>query len=100
MKRLAVVSLAFLILTAPLAGCHGPQKLSRSLDEWVNERYIDSPWFVGNTLAHVLIAVATALTWTVDSFINVYYFWVDDAQPFGNGKGTAYPFRAVSPTKK
>jgi hypothetical protein len=100
MKRLAVVSLAFLILTAPLSGCHGPQKLSRSLDEWVNERYIESPFFVGNTLSHLLLIAATTLTWTVDSFINMYYFWVDDAKPFGSGKGTAYPFRAVTPTKK
>jgi hypothetical protein len=99
MKRLALISLALLVLTAPM-GCHGPQKLSRSLDEWVNERYIESPWLVGNVLSHLLLAGATALTWTVDSFINMYYFWVDDAQPFGNGKGTAYPFRAVTPTKK
>ena len=99
MKRLALVSLAILVLAAPI-GCHGPQKLSRSLDEWVNERYVESPWLVGNTLSHVLVAVATALTLTVDSFINIYYFWVDDAKPFGTGRGTAYPFKAVSPSKK
>jgi len=100
MKRLALISLAAVILLVPISGCHGPQKLSRSLDEWVNERYIEHPWFVGNTLAHVLLIAATALTWTVDSFINIYYFWVDDAKPFGTGKGTAYPFKAVTPTKK
>lgn len=100
MKRFAVVSLALLILVVPLAGCHGPQKLTRSLDEWANNGYIDSPWVFGNTLSHLLLSVATTLTWTVDSFINFYYFWVDDARPFGTGKGTAYPFKAVTPTKK
>jgi hypothetical protein len=100
MKRLALVSLAIVVLAAPMGGCHGPQKLTRSLDEWVNEKYIDSPFFVGNTLSHLLLVAANVLTWTVDSFINMYYFWVDDSKPFGSGKGTAYPFRAVTPTKK
>ena len=100
MSKLALVSLALLVLLAPAAGCHGPQKLTRSLDEWNNNGYIESPWVYGNSLAHLLLTVANALTWTVDSFINIYYFWVDDAKPFGTGRGTAYPFRAVSPTKK
>jgi hypothetical protein len=100
MRKLALASLATLILTAPLAGCHGPQKLTRSLDEWTNNGYIESPWVYGNVLSHALLSVATVLTWTVDSFVNVYYFWVDDAKPFGSGQGTAYPFKAVSPTKK
>jgi len=100
MKRLALLSLASLLLLAPTAGCHGPQKLTRSLDEWCNTGYVESPWVYGNTLAHLLLAVANALTWTVDSFINIYYFWVDDAKPFGTGRGTAYPFKAVSPSKK
>lgn len=99
MKRLALLSLAVLVLAGSLGGCHGPQKLTRSLDEWVNERYIESPFFVGNTFSHLLLAAANILTWTVDSFINIYYFF-DDVKPFGDGKGTAYPFRAVTPTKK
>jgi hypothetical protein len=100
MKKLAVFALLLAFLAAPLAGCHGPQRLSRGLDEWANEKYIESPWIVGNFLSHMLLAGATAVTWTVDSFINVYFFWVDDAEPFGNGKGTPYPFRAVTPTKR
>lgn len=100
MKRMALVTLALLLLVAPIAGCHGPQKLTRSLDEWANNGYVESPWIYGNFISHLLLSVATALTWTVDGFINVYYFWVDDAKPFGTGSGTAYPFRAVTPTKK
>ena len=100
MKRFARLALAAVILTAPLAGCHGPQKISRSLDEWANDHYIESPWLTGNTLSHLILTAAATVTWTVDSFINIYYFWVDDAKPFGTGKGTAYPFKAVTPTKK
>jgi len=100
MKKLMLVSLTLLILLVPIAGCHGPQKLTRSLDEWTNAGYIESPWVYGNLLSHLLLSAATALTWSVDSFINIYYFWADDAKPFGSGQGTAYPFKAVSPTKK
>ena len=100
MKRIAPVALAAAILLASLSGCHGPQKISRSLDEWANDHYIESPWLTGNTLSHLILSAATAVTWTVDSFINIYYFWVDDAKPFGSGKGTAYPFKAVTPTKQ
>ena len=100
MKKTLIALLAAAALLAPASGCHGPQKLSRSLDEWTNNGYIESPWVYGNVLSHVLLAGATMLTWTVDSFINFYYFWVDDAKPFGTGRGTSYPFKAVSPTKK
>ncbi|MBV8880845.1 MAG: hypothetical protein JO332_12815 [Planctomycetaceae bacterium] len=100
MKRLACCALLAVLLVAPLGGCHGPQRLSRGLDEWANNGYIDSPWIYGNLLAHLLLAGATAVTWTADSFINIYFFWVDDAEPFGSGKGTPYPFRAVTPAKR
>ena len=100
MKKTLVALLVSAALLAPVSGCHGPQKLSRSLDEWTNNGYIESPWVYGNMISHVLLAGATMLTWTVDSFINFYYFWVDDAWPAGSGKGTAYPYKAISPTKK
>ncbi len=100
MKKIAAAVLMVLVVTASLNGCHGPQRLSRGLDEWANDKYIENPWIVGNFLSHMLLAGATVVTWTVDSFINIYFFWVDDAEPFGNGKGTPYPFRAVTPTKR
>jgi hypothetical protein len=99
MKRTAPGLLLAVVLALPLAGCHGPQRLTRGLDEWTNTGYSESPWIYGNLLAHVLLAGANVVTWTMDSFVNVYYFWVDDAEPFGDGKGTPYPFRAVTPKK-
>jgi hypothetical protein len=99
MKRAALGSLLAVLLALPLSGCHGPQRLSRGLDEWANNGYAESPWIYGNFLAHVMLAGANVVTWTVDSFINVYYFWVNDAEPFGDGRGTPYPFRAVTPKK-
>jgi hypothetical protein len=99
MKRLGLCSLLAVLLALPLAGCHGPQRLTRGLDEWTNTGYADAPWIYGNLLAHLLLTGADVVTWTLDSFINVYYFWVDDAAPFGDGKGSPYPFRAVIPKK-
>jgi hypothetical protein len=100
MKKLALISLALLVLLAPIAGCHGPQKLTRGLDEWVNNGYMESPWMYGNVISHVLLGFANIVTWVVDSFINPYYFWFSDAWPAGDGKGTAYPFKMVTPTRK
>jgi len=100
MKRLALCAALAVLLVVQGAGCHGPQRLSRGLDEWANTGYVESPWIYGNFVAHVLLAGASVVTWTVDSFINIYYFWVDDAEPFGDGKGTPYPFRAVTPSKR
>ena len=100
MKTLALVSMVVLVLLLPASGCHGPQKLSRGLDEWANTGYMDSPWIYGNLLSHIFLGVGNGVTWMIDSFINTYYFWVDDAPPFGSGKGTGYPFKPVMPTKK
>ena len=100
MKKTLIVLLASAALLAPVSGCHGPQKLSRSLDEWTNNGYIESPWVYGSFLAHMLLAAGNVVTWTMDSFINAYYFWADDEEPFGDGKGTPYPFRAVIPKKR
>lgn len=99
MKRRVLAAALASVLALALWGCHGPQRLTRGLDEWSNTGYTESPWIYGNVLAHLLLASTSAVTWTMDSFINVYYFWVDDAEPFGDGKGTPYPFRAVTPKK-
>ena len=67
MKRLPLAALALAVVLATLTGCHGPQRMTRALDEWANNGYEQSPWLFGNFLSHVLLAGASALTWTVDS---------------------------------
>lgn len=100
MRKLPLAGLVLAVALLTCTGCHGPQRLTRGLDEWANRGYAESPWLFGNVLSHILLGGASALTWTVDSFINIYYFWVDDAEPFGDGKGTPYPYRAVPPEKR
>ena len=100
MKKAALVALALLLIVVPIAGCHGPQRMSRGLDEWANNGYIENPWIYGNVVSHLLLGFATVVSWVVDSFINPYYFWTSDAWPAGDGRGTAYPFKPVTPTRK
>ena len=44
MKRAALGSLLAVLLALPLSGCHGPQRLSRGLDEWANNGYAELSW--------------------------------------------------------
>jgi len=99
MKKVAVVALALLVGVAA-AGCYGPQMVTRGLDDWANQMYVDTPWLLGNVVSYALISIANGVTWFVDGFVNAYYFWAKDAQPFGSGTGTAYTHKAVTPKMK
>lgn len=99
MKKLALVSLALLIGVSSM-GCWGPQMVTRGLDDWLNEGYTGSPWLYGNSISYMLIGFAFWITNWVDGIVNFYYFWVKDAQPFGDGNGTTFTHKVVTPKKK
>ena len=100
MKKLALLSLALLVLAVPMTGCYGPQMVNRGLSDWLNEGYTETPWLYGNVISYGIISLANGITWFVDGFVNAYYFWAKDAQPFGTGTGTTYVHKAVTPKKK
>lgn len=100
MKKLALLSLAVLVLAVPMTGCYGPQMVNRQFDDWANQGYTDMPWLYGNVVSYALISLANGVTWFVDGIVNVYYFWVKDAQPFGDGAGTTFTHKVVTPKKK
>ena len=100
MKKLALLSLAVVVLMVPLSGCYGPQMLTNGLGDWANQGYTDSPWLYGNVVSYMLISLANGITWWIDGFVNAYYFWAKDAQPFGDGVGTTYVHKVVTPKKK
>jgi hypothetical protein len=85
-KRLMLIAL-FLILVS--VGCHGPQNVTRSLDDWTNQAYVTTPWLAGNPIAHVVFWIGDNVCWVIDSILNIYYFW-SDAPPTGEGAGTPY----------
>ena len=101
MKRLAPAALAFLVLLSA-AGCWGPQKLTRHMDDWTNQSYVDNPWLLGNVVAYGMLRLVFFITGTLDLFINAYYFWALDAWPLGehDGTGTKFEHRPVTPTRK
>jgi hypothetical protein len=100
MKKLALLSLALLVLAVPMTGCYGPQMVNRGFSDWLNEGYTGTPWLYGNVISYGIISLVNGITWFVDGFVNAYYFWAKDAQPFGDGVGTTYTHKVVTPKKK
>jgi hypothetical protein len=73
--RIGWLVLGALLLLSSQA-CYGPNHLSRGLDEWGNQLYVDSPWLA--QLSHFLGLftvghwVATAIDYV---FLNPFDFW-------------------------
>jgi hypothetical protein len=99
MKKAAALVLATLI-ALPSIGCWGPQKLTRHMDDWTQQTYVDNPWLVGNFFSTIVLHGIFLATGLIDAYINGYYFWFLDAEPVGNGTGTKFEHRPVTPTKK
>ena len=73
MKRKVLLSLICLALAL---GCAGPNKLSRGLDERVNQLYVDNPLLAEVLLPFTFIGIP--LTMVVDiCFLNPWWFWSD-----------------------
>ena len=86
------------LLGVSLAGCWaGPQQLTRSLDDWNNQLYVQSPWI--DVFLHAPIPVFPVLGFlaNVGDFLitNPIAFWGDDAW---DSKGTAFRHLVVEPT--
>ena len=97
-KKMAVVAVALMLVVA-ITGCWGPQMVTRGLDDWLNQGYTETPWLYGNVLAYMVWGFAFWVTNLADAFVNTYYFWAKDAQPFGSGTGTSYTHKPVTPKK-
>jgi hypothetical protein len=95
MQKLAIVALTLLVVIGSV-GCFGPQKLSRAVDDFTNQGYVETPWLYGNVISYWLISMIHGIAWWIDGIVNIYYFWVCDAQPFGKGVGTPFNHKAVT----
>lgn len=88
MRRLALLSVAL------LAGCFaGPQQLRRSVDDWDQKVYVNSPWWSA-TLWVVPVMPVSYLGAFVGDFLvtNPIAFWGEDAW---DGKGTGYEHQTI-----
>jgi len=95
MKKIAL-ALALIGLTA-FAGCSsGPHQLRRSVDDWDQKLYVDSPWL--NGILHFIPVIPLAMFGAgIGDFLvtDAYSFWFKDAW---DGKGTGFTHFSVTPT--
>ncbi len=92
LRNLSLVGLAAVLSTACAAG---PHQLQRTVDDWSNQNYVNSP--VMNGILHVIpvIPVVAGCAAIGDFFItDAAAFWLDDAW---DGQGTAFRHLAVTP---
>lgn len=84
-KRLIAIILCVAFF---VAGCAGPSKLGRALDQNYNQIYVDSPIVAELLLPLILLGSGGALI--VDLFfVNPVYWWKDAL----DGQGTPYYYR-------
>ena len=100
MKKLGIVALLSVVLVSGI-GCGGPQYASNSVSDWYAQQYHQSPWLFGNVISYAIYSFVYGITWMVDSVaLNTYHFWIKDAQPLGDGKGSTFDHKNPTPGKK
>jgi len=88
MPRLAACAAA-LTLSLSLPSClAGPHQLRRSVDDWDQDLYVNSPLFDGVLWIVPVIPTMHVLALTLDFLItDAWYFWFDD---LWDNKGTGF----------
>jgi hypothetical protein len=95
MKKARLVC-ALLAITTFAACTVGPHQLRRSVDDWDQKTYVDSPWLDAVLTVIPVIPICTALAAIGDFFVtDAYAFWFKDAW---DGKGTAFTHFSPTPT--
>ena len=86
-----------LLAACALSSCAaGPHQLQRSVDDWDQKMYIQSPWIDGVLWFIPVIPIASGLASIGDFFTdNLIAFWVHDAW---DNKGTAFKHYNPTPT--
>jgi hypothetical protein len=84
-------------LTLSLASCYaGPHQLRRSVDDWDQKMYVESPWIDAVLWVIPVIPLVSFGAQIADFFVvDAYYFWAKDAW---DGNGTAYRHLQPEPT--
>lgn len=84
-RRLGLPLASALLLTSCLAG---PHQLKRSLDDWDQRTYVNSPWWSAVLWITAVMPVGYVFAWTGDFLItDPWVFWFDDAW---DGAGTGF----------
>jgi hypothetical protein len=100
MKKQLIAALAATFTSLTLTSCSaGPHQLRRSVDDWDQKLYVNSPWLDGVLWFIPVIPFATFVAYVGDFFVtDAYSFWFHDAW---DGKGTGYEhFKVDAPDGK
>ncbi len=78
-----------LVAALGLSSCTaGPHQLKRTVDDWDQKMYVNSPWVDGVLWFVPVFPICHGLAWFVDSLTtDPYAFWFKDAW---DGKGTGF----------
>ena len=95
MRRLTV-ALGLLFALTFTSCTAGPHQLRRSVDDWDNKMYVDSPWLNGVLHFIPVIEIASFFAFIGDTLVtDAYAFWFKDAW---DGKGTGFKHLEVQAT--
>jgi len=95
MKKARLVC-ALLAITTFASCLAGPHQLKRTVDDWDQKMYVDSPWLNGVLWFVPVFPIAGFLAAVGDFFVtDAYAFWLKDAW---DGKGTAFTHYSVKAT--
>ena len=87
MRKLGIV-LALLLCFSFTSCAAGPHQLRRTVDNWDQELYVDSPWLNAVLWVVPVIPLADVLAAFGDFFItDAYTFWIEDAFTGQGGTG-------------
>jgi len=95
MKKLIILLAVAATLVLPSCAA-GPHQLSRTVDDWDHEMYVESPLLDGVLYVIPVIPIAKYVAAIGDFLIvDAYYFWIED---LWDGKGTGFQHYEVTPT--
>ena len=93
--RRAGLALALLTCFCFTSCFAGPKQLQRSVDDWDNKLYVQTPWMDGLMWTVPIIPAAHFIAFTLDTLIvNACSFWLEDAW---DCKGTGFRHLVVEP---
>ncbi|MFO1051927.1 MAG: hypothetical protein U1F36_06910 [Planctomycetota bacterium] len=94
MRKIAIAAL--LAASFTLGGCYsGPHQLQRTVDDWDQKVYVDSPWLNAVLMIIPVIPLARFGAAIGDFFItDAYAFWLNDA--FGGQGGAGFRHKEIA----
>lgn len=93
MRKLGIV-VALLACFSFTSCAAGPHQLRRSVDEWDQKMYVDSPWLDAVLWVVPVYPLAYMLAGIGDFIVtDGYTFWFVDA--FGGARGTGYQYQSL-----